>query len=211
VTQEGERMRAALRTWAGTLRELSLPTLETLDDDLARWCELGDGDNPMRSAVDRAAELARQHLANLVADAKQRETIGETGLKLLLAEQQQLAEGRHTPPPAPYTRDLSTRSQRPGAPLWRICEFRPELDEAARAGLEAALEASGLLDAWVTPTGELLAADAHDTCLVSTGRGSAKTSLAQLLLVDIDPDDAQSAAIAPATVEAVLARIGARE
>lgn len=211
VTQEGERMGAALRSWAGALHELTLPTLETLSDDLARWCELGDGENPMSSAVDRAADLARQHLSNLVADARQRETLGEAALKVLLDEQRQLAEGRHAPPPAPYTRDPKTRSERPGAPLWRVCEFRPELDEAARAGLEAALEASGLLDAWVTPAGELLAANELDTCLVSTGRALAGTSLAQLLRVDIDRSDAHAGAIAPATVEAILARISVRE
>lgn len=211
VTQEGERLCAAMRTWTGTLSELSLPTLETLDGDLARWCELGDGDNPMTGAIERAAGVARQHLADLVADAKQREGQQDAALKLLLDEQRQLAEGRHTPPPAPYTRDPKARSQRPGAPLWRVCEFRPELDEAARAGLEAALEASGLLDAWITPTGELLAADEHDTCLVSTGRAPAGGSLAQLLRVDIDPADPQSAALSPSTIEAVLARIGARE
>lgn len=211
VAHEGEHLGVALRTWAGALVELSLPTLETLGDDLARWCELGDGDNPMTVALERAAGLARQHLSDLVADAKQREVREDAALKLLLDEQRQLAEGRHTPPPAPYTRDPKARSQRSGAPLWRICEFRPELDEAARAGLEAALEASGLLDAWVTPTGELLAADEHDTCLVQAGRAPAGTSLAQLLRVDIDPADPQAAAIAPATVEAVLARIGARE
>lgn len=210
VTHIGERLRAALRAWAGSLYELSLSTLETLDGDLGRWCELGDGDNPMTGAIDRAADLARQQLSNLVAEAKQREKLGEDALKLLLDEQRQLAEGRHTPPPAPHTRDPRGRAQRPGAPLWRVCEFRPELDENERAGLEAALEASGLLDAWITPTGELLAADEHDTCLISAGRAPIETSLAQLLRVDIDPADPQSAAIAPATIEAVLAQIGAR-
>ncbi|GAB2991203.1 SbcC/MukB-like Walker B domain-containing protein [Saccharothrix stipae] len=36
-----------------------------------------------------------------------------------------------------------------GAPFYRLVDFAPSVDEASRAGLEAALEASGLLDAWV--------------------------------------------------------------
>ncbi|MFD1152515.1 SbcC/MukB-like Walker B domain-containing protein, partial [Saccharothrix hoggarensis] len=40
-----------------------------------------------------------------------------------------------------------------GAPFYRLVDFHPAVDGAARAGLEAALEASGLLDAWVTPEG----------------------------------------------------------
>lgn len=211
VAAEGERMLVALRAWGSSLIELELPTLGTIVDDLARWCETGDGDNPMTGAVHRAADLARQHLSNLIADARQRERRGDAALGVLLDEQRQLAEGRHAPPPPPYTRDPKARSERPGAPLWRVCDFRPELDEAARAGLEAALEASGLLDAWITPAGELLAADELDTCLVSTARPPEETSLTALLRVDIDPDDAQAGVIAPATVEAILTRIGARE
>ncbi|ONI86047.1 TIGR02680 family protein [Saccharothrix sp. ALI-22-I] len=38
-----------------------------------------------------------------------------------------------------------------GAPFYRLVDFQPTVDAAERAGLEAALEASGLLDAWVTP------------------------------------------------------------
>ncbi|MFG3439466.1 hypothetical protein ACGF0J_19680 [Nonomuraea sp. NPDC047897] len=41
-------------------------------------------------------------------------------------------------------------------------DFREELGPRDRAGLEAVLEASGLLDAWVTPDGRLLDPHAHD-------------------------------------------------
>ncbi|MFD7652618.1 SbcC/MukB-like Walker B domain-containing protein [Actinosynnema sp. NPDC059797] len=46
-------------------------------------------------------------------------------------------------------RDPST-----GAPFYRLVDFHPSVGAEHRAGLEAALEASGLLDAWVTPWGE---------------------------------------------------------
>lgn len=52
-------------------------------------------------------------------------------------------------------------------PLWRAVEFSPELDPTAQAGLEAALEGAGLLDAWVTADGSLLDRDTLDAVLVS--------------------------------------------
>ncbi|PSL54441.1 putative exonuclease SbcCD C subunit [Saccharothrix carnea] len=51
--------------------------------------------------------------------------------------------GRFTAP----DRDVTT-----GAPFYRLVDFHPTVADSARAGLEAALEASGLLDAWVTGT-----------------------------------------------------------
>ena len=48
----------------------------------------------------------------------------------------------------------SARSGRAGAPLWQLLDFRDAVEPPQRAGLEAALEASGLLDAWVTPDGQ---------------------------------------------------------
>ena len=36
-----------------------------------------------------------------------------------------------------------------GAPLYACCEFADNVPEAERAGLEAAIEGAGLLDAWV--------------------------------------------------------------
>jgi hypothetical protein len=67
----------------------------------------------------------------------------------------------------PYTRSAEARRQRAGAPLWQLVDFREHVHADQRAGLEAALEAAGLLDAWVTPDGRLQAADAasplHDS------------------------------------------------
>ena len=61
------------------------------------------------------------------------------------AEQSDLHADLDPPPPLAPWRD----PDQPGAPLWRLCDFAPGLDDAARAGLERALEASGLLDARV--------------------------------------------------------------
>ncbi|MGH2916425.1 MAG: SbcC/MukB-like Walker B domain-containing protein, partial [Solirubrobacteraceae bacterium] len=47
------------------------------------------------------------------------------------------------------------RARRAGGPLWRLVDFRAGVSAPERSGLEAALEAAGLLDAWVTPDGRL--------------------------------------------------------
>lgn len=53
------------------------------------------------------------------------------------------------PVPGQYT--SADRDSNAGAPFYRLVDFVPTLSDDERAGLEAALQASGLLDAWVTP------------------------------------------------------------
>lgn len=59
------------------------------------------------------------------------------------------------PGPATPPWRMSDRSGRAGAPLWACCDFTApsRLSAADRAGIEAALDAAGLLDAWLSPEG----------------------------------------------------------
>ncbi|WP_406337773.1 TIGR02680 family protein [Streptomyces sp. NBC_01620] len=65
------------------------------------------------------------------------------------------------PPPAPLTR-TTVRTTAAGAPLWRLVAFHEGVPVAVQAAVEAALEASGLLDAWVSPS-EGITLPGHDT------------------------------------------------
>lgn len=70
----------------------------------------------------------------------------------LTGEWQQWKNLKEPEPPRSAARE-NTRSKRAadsGAPL---CEFRPGLSEEEKAALESTLQQSGLLDAWVTPSG----------------------------------------------------------
>ncbi|MFV2172045.1 TIGR02680 family protein [Actinomadura sp. LOL_016] len=67
-------------------------------------------------------------------------------------------------PPVPPHR-TAARAPRTGAPFYRLVTFADGLSPAERAGLEAALEASGVLDAWVTADGALLDPLTRDTVL----------------------------------------------
>ncbi|MFI0219880.1 TIGR02680 family protein [Streptomyces lydicus] len=67
-------------------------------------------------------------------------------------------------PPAPYHR-AAERKPGTGAPFYQLVEFVDGLAPADQAGLEAALEASGILDAWVGADGVLLDSRTRDILL----------------------------------------------
>jgi uncharacterized protein (TIGR02680 family) len=121
-----------------------------------------------------------------------------------------LVAGVQSEPVVPHTRAEGSRQARPGAPLWKLCEFRDEVSTQARAGFEAGLEAAGLLDAWVTPTGELIDATTHDVFFHPV-TGVADAGLNRVLRVEIDPADAAASAIAPQLVQRILGCIGSVE
>ena len=53
--------------------------------------------------------------------------------------------------PSPTRGTRAAREQRAGAPLWQLVDFRDDVAPDDRAGIEAALEAAGILDGWVDP------------------------------------------------------------
>ncbi|WP_433657861.1 hypothetical protein ACQPW1_39210 [Nocardia sp. CA-128927] len=93
------------------------------------------------------------------------------------------------------------RTGTPGESLWRLIDFRPEIDDRARAAVEGALLGAGLLDAWVTPDGVVLDPETWDAILVP---GTAQTgpTLADLV-VAVEFDD-----IAESVVTEILVGIG---
>ncbi|CAM5732512.1 TIGR02680 family protein OS=Streptomyces microflavus OX=1919 GN=Smic_78710 PE=4 SV=1 [Streptomyces microflavus] len=72
-------------------------------------------------------------------------------------------------------------------------DFEDGLSAAEQAGLEAALEASGMLDAWVLPSGTVLTADSHEVLLAPAVAPVRGPSLAHLLRPAVDQGDAGAA------------------
>src|SRR5207248_3202811 len=109
-------------------------------------------------------------------------------------------------PPVPATRP-APREGRPGAPLWRLVRFDDAVAGAEAAGIEAALHAAGLLDAWVHPeanaTQAALAGGEQDGYLapLPAGRRPTGRTLSNVLVPE-EQDDVPAARIA-----AVLASI----
>ena len=86
-----------------------------------------------------------------------------------------------------------------------MTDFAPDVPEEHRAGLEAALEAAGILDAWVTPDGNLVDGDVTVMSGLAPVPGP---SCASVLVPAIDSDDPRAGLLPAETVRAVLSAIG---
>ena len=210
VADRARELLAGYRAWHQGTSELRLPDPEQTWTALEQWTDSLDGPNPAAVAADQAqrelaAALTRQE-TELVAEhravAAECETVDE--------ETARLEYGGHDTPPPPRTRDPHSRADRPGAPLWRAVDFSAHVPAADRAGIEAALEASGLLDAWLTPEGVLLAADTRDALLIPQHAAPA-ANLTDILHPALDRQDPRANGLTDDTVRAALAAIALSE
>jgi uncharacterized protein (TIGR02680 family) len=143
---------------------------------LAEWTATLQGDNPARHLLQSAYQRAGLSLTQRhVALDGQRQAL-EMECRALEDERGRLEAGDDIAPPLPYTRGPDAREARRGAPLWQLVDFRRAVAALQRAGLEAALEAAGLLDAWIAPDGRLQAGDGgvlpHDTQVLERQKAS---------------------------------------
>jgi uncharacterized protein (TIGR02680 family) len=93
------------------------------------------------------AEASLQTLRDDETELNEELTTRQAGIELL--------------PPLTH-HSTSDRSGRAGAPFYQLVDFRPAVDELQHAGLEASLQASGLLNAWVFPDGQVTEPDLQD-------------------------------------------------
>ena len=204
LQEAGTQLARGWRLHVSALEALSIPDSEDLLGELTLWVEALSGPNPLRQAVNRAwQEHERQLAARRAALDARREQLSLERDELE-RERLRLETGETPTPPAPHARDAAGRSGRAGAPLWQLVDFSPVVPEADRAGLEAALEASGLLDAWVTPDGTVWESTLHDVVL--TARTVCEPALSDWLVPTAPPEGA-AAAVSPSTVEEILASI----
>ena len=172
---------------------------------LTEWVARPERDNPAQAALETAWHAALQrHAAQQAELDTRRASLSEqrTGIE---DERARLAAGEDALPTEPSTRASGVRLRRQGAPLWRLVDFHPRLAAAERAGLEAALEASGLLDAWLSPDGVL--SDNDGAPLLDTSwrqRPPANSASLNDALVPALPD---ACPIAQATLAALLAGV----
>lgn len=203
-----EALLAQLRGWARELTVLARPPVDEISDRLETW--QGAAPGPIAAAADRAATVARDRLSREAAELEAQMSAVEAERSEVAAEREAIAAGVHRAPQAPHTREPAAREGRAGAPLWRLVDLAGGVDAAAAAGYEAALEASGLLDAWVTPDGALL--DDDDTVLVAAGTAPAGGGgLTAVLTPAAAPGEKEAAGVPLEHVAALLARIGTRE
>ncbi|WP_041541008.1 TIGR02680 family protein [Catenulispora acidiphila] len=207
VAARGESLVAAWESWNSHCVETVLPDRDAAGSELELWVRTLDGPNPFARRAEEAGRVHAAHLNRRVADVDGRRTRAEAERSALAAEIARLEQGGHNAPPAPRTRAADARSDRPGAPLWKVVDYQDHVTAADRAGLEAALEASGLLDAWLAPDGRLLDDVTGDVVLAPTA-AAPDVGLAAVLRPAIDTADPQAAALEETAVAAVLAAIG---
>ncbi|MHA6618532.1 TIGR02680 family protein [Pseudonocardia sp. DLS-67] len=207
VGQRGAELLAAVRAHLSSTTELAVPDVEVVAAALELWVGTLEGPSPARTAVDTAGRAATETLARLGAELDRRAADAADRAAELAAEIARLEAGEHGAPPAPHTRDPAARADRSGAPLWQLVDFVAAVPDADRSGLEAALEASGILDAWLDPGGTLR--DRTGDVLLAPSDGDRPgTALTAVLRPAIDPDDARAAAVPESAVTRVLAAIG---
>ena len=203
-----ERMRLILdayRSYLSGLAELRVADPDELIATLESWGLTGEGTNPAAAIIDDAVRVTGAELGQLAGELGSQRTRHVTRAGELTEQIGRLRAGGHDAPPVPPTREPGVRDGRPGAPLWRVTDFAPGLADDERAGVEAALEAAGILDAWVTPDGNLVDGDV----VVASGLASvAGESCASLLVPAIDRADPQAAALDEVSVASVLSAIG---
>ena len=201
--QESERLGEVLSEWVGSCRELELDDgeLERLNEALlpvvARQTRGGGLHAVLGGLVTRRRDL-------LVAD-RTALAVRITGVEeervAVVESRRRVAESRELGPEASRFRETERR-ERPGSPFYLLCDFADGVGESDRAGLEAALEAAGLLDAWVQPDGRLLDAETFDTVLVPHPLLGASRTLGDWLV-----PDRESTGVAMGVVEKLLASI----
>jgi uncharacterized protein (TIGR02680 family) len=195
------KLLAAWRQYGQAARALRIPEVDAVLDELELWHTTQSGMNPMRAALDRVLQLVEQDFAARAAALAEERRLLALEQSELYAERARLEAGEDQAPPVPYTRDASIRAEAAGAPLWQLVDFASHVPSGARAGVEAALEAGGLLDAWVLPEGTVVHARTHD--VIFTVRPPHANSLADWLIPTI-PAVGGGARIDAGTLSALL-------
>lgn len=184
------------------LAELTLLAVpDGIEERAAAWARALEGSSPAHDAIVSSVRRALAEIGRARAAAEEEGRRLGAERAAVRTEIDELEAGWDPEPPPAPARAPRQVADRPGAPLWRVADFRPDVAEPARAATEAALASAGLLDAWIFPDGSLVVDD--DVVLGADGP-VASPSLAEVLVAAVGPGDAIEAAV----VTDALQRIG---
>jgi uncharacterized protein (TIGR02680 family) len=157
--------------------ELAPPALADLTDNV----------DAAREATERAHAWLRGRLPALAAEVdRAARAVDELDERMAEADAELAAlQAGVDPEPALLVPDVD-RSPTSGAAFYRLVDFAPSLSAEDRAGCEAALESSGLLNAWVTADGTLTDASSRDLTAIVAGP-PASPSLSDVLAPAVPP------------------------
>ncbi|MEV7383525.1 TIGR02680 family protein [Streptomyces lydicus] len=143
-----------LLAWTGDCAELRIADAGELAARAATEAEV-------TALVDAAARPLEQEIATAEATVRAARVKLRDERSRLESEVRRLSDETDLPPSPPLTR-TTVRTATAGAPLWRLVAFHEDVPLPVQAAVEAALEASGLLDAWVSPYDGIVL-PGHDT------------------------------------------------
>jgi len=202
VTAARADAQSALTRWAADYADvLDETAMRELTEGLGAAIEMfGDPDAPtIESVFAGATAAAEQSIRDEQARLRAEHATTQAERQRIAEDRDRIASQRDDAPPAQPGR-TADRSGREGAPLWRLVRFAGDVGDTRAAALEAALEATGMLDAWITPDGHEITAGDDDGYLVP-GPPVDGASLAGVLVPEDDTP-------VPATrIGAVLASI----
>lgn len=139
LASQAERLRA----WAAECTEIRITDPEEL-------AERAGSETEVTSLAEAAARPVEREIADGEATARAARRVLLEERNGLEGEVARLHRETDLPPSPPPTR-TADRSALAGGPLWRLVAFHEGVPASVQAGVEAALEASGLLDAWISP------------------------------------------------------------
>jgi len=197
---------AAFLHYCRGLYALRLTDPDTVVELLRAWTISLEGSNPASEAMTIAFETASHQWASEKTQISYQYEKQQTVLDALNEEKLRLEAGEEQQPPPPYTRPEGLRRERSGAPLWKLIDFHENISHDLQATVEAALEASGLLDAWVLPEGKLLDKQTWD--VVFTPGPPAPQGLGHILKAQVNRADPQAHGVTDAVLNDLLAAIG---
>ena len=197
LTDARDAFDGALAAWRAGARELTIDT-----DLLGAMRDRAHAGEDARAALEGPSDAIRATIA------EERGVVGAALATLehdlaRLDDRIAAVEGEHEEGPAASHLQRTSRDGRSGAPLWRLVDFAEHVDRTQAAALEAALEAAGLLDAWIAPDGALLDADVLDGALAAGVEAQGATLADALVALD--------GPVAPAIVQGLLARVALRD
>lgn len=176
--------------WQRALRWLKMPPASELSERLEDWYQTDGSEHRVFTSIladSIKADVEVRSAQQAIVEARRSELDGRRDT--LENEAAQLTAAPRVPQ-LPKVRGSAEmeRLDRPGAPLWKLCEFETGLSPLQRAGLEAALEAAGILDAWIWPDGRM-SSDVFpiDTFILRDDKSldlGGQNSLADVLILD---------------------------
>ncbi|THV42161.1 TIGR02680 family protein [Glycomyces buryatensis] len=198
VIAERDSLERNLEDWAWDHRNALRIDLR---EEVVSWAAEADVETAphLRERATERTHATRGEIEQRMHGLKARLGGVEDAIEAKQTEWERIRDEHDEAPDAPHWRDEG-RDGRPGAPFWKRVRFKDSVPDGDAAALEAALEAAGILDAWLGDIGA--ASDQGLRALPISSRPTGST-LADFLERE---DTADAAAVEP-----ILASIAVRE